>query len=220
MFAAARWVLATTGAVMLAACATQQAPASWDGLERRDVKGIDQVYVRPNFKFPHYKKVIIDPVQVSFSKNWNQNSTIELSRRLDTADLQNIKDALGKLLRERFTRELTAAGYQVTDVPADDTIRVKPDIVNLYINAPDVMSPGVSRSYTTNAGEMTLDMEVRDSPTGELLARVVDRQRALDTGRLQWTNAVTNTADAERAIDVWARQLRAGLDRVNGPNNP
>jgi hypothetical protein len=220
MFAAGRWVLAVTGTAWLAACATQQAPATWDGLERRDVKGIDQVYVRPNFKFPHYKKVIIDPVQVSFSKNWNQDSTIDLSRRLDAADIQNIKDALAKLLRERFTRELTAGGYQVTDVPADDTIRVKPDIVNLYINAPDVMSAGISRSYTTNAGEMTLDMEVRDSPTGELLARVVDRQRALDTGRLQWTNAVTNTADAERAIDVWAKQLRAGLDRINGPNNP
>lgn len=221
MFAAARWILAVTGAVMLAACATQPAaPAAWDGLERRDVKGVDQVYVRPNFKFPHYKKVIIDPVQVSFSKNWNQDSTVSLSRRLDADDIQNIKDALAKLLRERFTRELTAGGYQVTDVPADDTIRVKPDIVNLYINAPDVQSPGITRSYTTNAGEMTLDMEVRDSPSGELLARVVDRQRALDTGRLQWTNSVTNTADAERAIDVWAKQLRAGLDRVNGPNNP
>ncbi len=208
------------GAALLAACATQQAPASWDGLERRDVKGVDQVYVRPNFKFPHYRKVIIDPVQVSFSKNWNQDSTVSLSRRLDADDIQKIKDALAKLLRERFTRELTAGGYQVTDVPAEDTLRVKPDIVNLYINAPDVQSPGITRTYTTNAGEMTLDMEVRDSPTGELLARVVDRQRALDTGRLQWTNSVTNTADAERAIDVWAKQLRAGLDRVNGPNNP
>ena len=176
--------------------------------------------MRPNFKFPHYKKVIIDPVQVSFSKNWNQDSTVDLSRRLDADDIQKIKDALAKLLRERFTRELTAGGYQVTETPADDTIRVKPDIVNLYINAPDVMSPGISRTYTTNAGEMTLDMEVRDSPTGELLARVVDRQRALDTGRLQWTNSVTNTAEAERAIDVWAKQLRAGLDRINGPNNP
>ena len=82
------------------------------------------------------------------------------------------------------------------------------------------MSAGRSRTYTTNAGEMTLDMEVRDSLTGQLLARVVDKQRALDTGRLQWTNSVTNAADAERAIDVWAKQLRGGLDRVNGPNNP
>ncbi|HEY2809556.1 MAG TPA: DUF3313 family protein [Steroidobacteraceae bacterium] len=221
MFALGRYVLAAIGVTTLAACATQQqSTASWDGLERRDVKGIDQVYVRPNFKFPHYKKVIIDPVQVAFSKNWDQNSTIDPSRRLDAADIQKIKDGLGQLLRERFTRELTAGGYQVTDVPADDTIRLSPDIINLYINAPDKMTAGISRSYTTNAGEMTLDMEVHDSVTGELLARVVDKQRALDTGRLQWTNSVTNSADAERAIDVWARQLRAGLDRVNGPSNP
>lgn len=220
MFAIGRWILAVTAAATLAACATEQAPASWDGLERRDVKGLDTVYVRPNFKFPHYKKVIIDPVQVSFSKSWDPNSTADLSRRLDSADIQKIKDALAQLLRERFTRELTAGGFQVTDVPADDTIRVTPDIINLYINAPDVMSPGITRTYTTNAGEMTLDMEVRDSPTGELLARVVDRQRALDTGRLQWTNSVTNAADAERAIDVWAKHLRAGLDRVNGPGSP
>ncbi len=221
MFAPGRCVLAAIGVSTLLACATQQQPTpSWDGLERRDVKGIDQVYVRPNFKFPHYKKVIIDPVQVEFSKNWDQNSTIDLSRRLDAADIQKIKDGLGQLLRERFTRELSAGGYQVTDVPADDTIRVSPDIINLYINAPDKMSAGISRTYTTNAGEMTLDMEVHDSVTGQLLARVVDKQRALDTGRLQWTNSVTNSADAERAIDVWAKQLRAGLDRVNGPNNP
>jgi hypothetical protein len=124
------------------------------------------------------------------------------------------------MLRERFTRELTAGGYQVTDVPADDTIRVSPAIINLYITAPDKMSAGISRTYTTNAGEMTLDMEVHDSITGELLARVVDKQRALDTGRMQWTTSVSNAADAQRAVDVWAKQLRDGLDRVNGPGNP
>ncbi len=221
MFAAGRLVLIVIGAATLVACATQQAPQSWDGLERRDVKGIDAVYVRPNIKFPHYRKVIIDPVQVSFSKNWDPNyNTVSLSRRVDAEDIQKIKDALAQMLRERFTRELTAGGYQVTDVPAEDTIRVAPAIVDLYINAPDVMSPGMSRTYTTNAGQMTLDMEVRDSPTGQLIARVVDKQHALDTGRLQWTTSVTNSADAQRAIDAWAKQLRAGLDRVNGPNNP
>src|SRR5450432_3518601 len=153
MFAAGRFLLAVTGLAALAGCATQQAPTlSWDGLERRDVKGIDAVYVRPNVKFPHYRKVIIDPVQVSFSKNWDPNPTADLSRGLDSADIQKIKDALAKMLRERFTRELTEGGYQVTDVPADDTIRVDPAIVDLYINAPDIQTAGISRTYTTNAG--------------------------------------------------------------------
>lgn len=214
------FLLGTMGVVMLAACATRQAPVSWDGLERRDVKGIDAVYVLPNFRFPHYKKVIIDPAQVSFSKDWDPNSSGDLSRRLDSADIQKIKDTLARMLRERFTRELTEGGYELTDLPSFDTIRVTPAIVDLYINAPDVMSAGMSRTYTTSAGSMTLNMEVRDSPTGKLIARVVDKQRALDTGRLQWTNSVTNVADAQRAIDAWARQLRGGLDRVNGPNNP
>jgi hypothetical protein len=221
MFASGRLILSVIGGAILAGCAAQGTqPTSWDGLERRDVKGIDAVYVRPNFKFPHYKKVMIDPVDVSFSKNWDQNSTIDLSRRLDASDIQNIKAVLAKMLREGFTRELTAGGYQVTDEPADDTIRITPSIINLYINAPDKMSAGVSRSYTTNAGQMTLDMEVHDSVTGELLARVVDRQRAPENARLRWTTSVTNTVDAQRAIDVWAKQLREGLDRVNGPNSP
>ncbi len=215
-----RFVLGIMGLVMLAACATRPAPVSWDGLERRDVKGIDAVYVLPNFTFTHYRKVIIDPVQVSFSKDWDPNLSGDLSRRLDPADIQKIKDTLARMLRERFTRELTEGGYEVTDVPAFDTIRVTPAIVDLYINAPDVMRAGMSRTYTTSAGSMTLNMEVRDAPTGKLLARVVDKQRALETGRLQWTNSVTNAADAQRAIDAWAKELRKGLDRVNGPDNP
>ncbi|MBS0577712.1 MAG: DUF3313 domain-containing protein [Proteobacteria bacterium] len=224
IFVPARTVLAILGAALLASCATtgsQQAPASWDGLEKRDAKDVDALYVRPNYKFPHYRKVILDPCQVSFSKDWDPNSnTPDLSRRLDSDDIQKIKDGLAKLFRERFTRELTAGGYEVVDTATENTIRVTPAIIDLYVNAPDKMAPGISRTYTTSAGAMTLAMEVRDAPTGALLARVVDRQRAMDTGRLQWTNSVTNTAEAERAIDRWARQLRAGLDRVNGPNNP
>jgi hypothetical protein len=216
-----RILVALTGVAALVACATQPtAPASWDGLEKREVKGIDAVYVRPNVTFPHYKKVILDPVQVSFSKDWTSQNSTEYYRRLDSQDIQRIKDALAQLFRERFIRELNDGGYQVTDTADDATIRVIPAIVDLYINAPDIQTAGMSRTYTTNAGAMSLNMEVHDGPTGQLIARVVDRQRAMDTGRLQWTTSVTNTADAQRAIDVWAKQLRAGLDRVNGAAKP
>src|SRR4051812_698773 len=86
----------------LAACAStsKKPPAEWDGLERRDVKGLDNVYVRPNVQFPPYKTVLIDPLQVEFSKDWDPNPSRELSRNLDAADLQRIKDELAKLFRE------------------------------------------------------------------------------------------------------------------------
>jgi hypothetical protein len=64
---------------------------------------------------------------------------------------------------------------------------------------------------------MTLVLEARDGPTGQLLARAVDnREDDHMGGTMTWTNATTNTADARRIIDVWAKKLRESLDRING----
>jgi hypothetical protein len=64
---------------------------------------------------------------------------------------------------------------------------------------------------------MTLVMEVRDAPSGQLLARVVDARRADSGGNMQWTNSVTNRAEADLVISEWAKKLRAGLDRLKVP---
>ena len=64
---------------------------------------------------------------------------------------------------------------------------------------------------------MTLVLEARDGPTGQLLARAVDRKEDEHMGGyMMWTNAATNTADARRIIDLWAKDLRKSLDRLNG----
>jgi len=198
--------------------ASKEAPAEWDGLVKRKVKGLDLVYVRPDVEFPAYKKVMLDhPVQVEFSKNWKPNSSSRsVSQHLDAEDLQRIKDGLSGMVLEGFSKKLTKGGYEVTTMPADDTIRVATAIVDLYINAPDTMSAGRSKTYTTEAGSMVLVMEIRDSPTGQLLARVVDRHSDSGTGSLQWTTSVSNRAEADRAISNWASKLVEALDRLNG----
>jgi hypothetical protein len=91
---------------------------------------------------------------------------------------------------------------------------VIPAIIDLYVTAPDTMSAGVSRTYTANSGRMTLVLEVRDSVTGETLARVVDGQSGRNIGTMTITNRATNTADARRAIRSWAQALRSGLDSL------
>jgi hypothetical protein len=37
--------------------------------------------------------------------------------------------------------------------------------------------------------------------------------------RLQWSNSVTNTADAKRILNAWGQQFREGLDRIYRGDN-
>lgn len=196
-------------------CAKEKPPQNWDGLERRKVKGLDNVYVRPNVQFTPYKSVMLDATQVEFSKNWEKS--FDFHDRPSVSDMERIKRQLAELMRDRFTAELVKHGYTVVDTPAEDTMRVGTGIIDLFINAPDTSDPGITKSYTSSAGRMTLVLEARDGPTGQLLARAVDRREDDNFGgRLVWTNATTNMADARLIIDAWAKKLREALDRLNG----
>jgi hypothetical protein len=52
------------------------------------------------------------------------------------------------------------------------------------------MTAGRSRSYTVSAGSMRLVAELRDAPTGALIARVIDYKSDPDSMRMQWTTGV------------------------------
>jgi hypothetical protein len=63
---------------------------------------------------------------------------------------------------------------------------------------------------------MTLVAELRDSDTGQVLARVMDRASASWGGRFQVASSVTNMAAAQQIIARWASALREELDAANG----
>ena len=121
-----------------------------------------------------------------------------------------------KQRRETLRAELARGGYKLVDEAGPDTLRVTAAIVDLYVTAPDTMTAGRSRTYTANSGRMTLVAELRDSVTGELLARAVDARSARTAGSWGITNRVTNTADARRAMGIWATALRQALDDMYG----
>jgi hypothetical protein len=203
-------------ALFLAGCATTQpGPAEWDGLVRQPGTRLDAVFLKPDAEIPSYASILLAPAEVQFARNWDPNrGGRSLSRRLDAGDIGAIKSDLATMLGDIFREELTAGGYQVVSEPGPDTLLVIPAIIDLYITAPDTMSAGRSRTYTANSGRMTLVLEVRDSVTGETLARVVDGQSGRNIGTMTITNRATNTADARRAIRSWAQALRSGLDSL------
>jgi Protein of unknown function (DUF3313) len=204
------------GALFLAGCAStgQSQKTEWDGLVRQSGTRLNAVFVRPSAEaeIVAFRNVLIDPVSVSFARDFDPNRRSRGAQRLDSDDLAAIKENLAATFREVFREELASGGYALVDKPGPETLRVTAAIVDLFINAPDTMSAGRSRTYTANSGRMTLVVELRDSDTNELLARAVDTRTGRGTGTFTVTNRVTNTADARRAIRVWAQALRQGLD--------
>ncbi|MEJ0038648.1 MAG: DUF3313 family protein [Gammaproteobacteria bacterium] len=211
----------TAVAVMLGvsgvAAAKEPTPDSWDGMPRVKRPGLDAVYVREGASLAKYKKVMLDPVEVSFDKNWDAKRTLTGSNIYGgegKVDAEAIRVDLGKLARKVTARELGRKnGYPLVDSVGEDVLRVHARIVDLFINAPDTMTPG-TRTYVVNAGEMTLVADLYDSQTNTLIGHVIDRERGLERGPydLQIANRVTNTAEADRILSMWAGRLRKALD--------
>jgi hypothetical protein len=135
--------------------------------------------------------------------------------------VERIKQQLSELFREVFTAELTKDnGYVMTDEAGEHVLTIKPAIVDLDIAAPDTDTPVNSKAYTDSAGKMTLKLELYDSVTGDLLAAASDRRQSPYRGYMQWTNSVTNRADATRMLQQWADGLRKRLDEARETGKP
>jgi hypothetical protein len=192
-------------------------PANWDGLVQVKPKKMDAAYLMPGADFRPYMKVKLDKTEVAFKKDWlkSMNDTRSgLSHRVSDEDAAKILQAAQSNFTDIFVEAFTKAGYGVVTTPASHVLRVSTAVVNLYVNAPDVMEAGRSRTYTTEAGEATLIIEVRDSMTNALMGRVLDRRETSGGVGMQVANSVTNLSDFRLLFKQWASITTKGLEEL------
>jgi uncharacterized protein DUF3313 len=187
--------------------AEDEPKGTWDGLVEVKPKRIDAGFLLPGADFRPYKKIMMDPVEVAFKKDWMKDynrDAATLSQRLTQEDLDNIAKAARENFEEVFAEAYRNAGLEIVTTPGPDVLRLRPGVMDLYITAPDNMTSGRSRTYTTEAGEALLFLEVRDSTTGALLGRGLDRRNTRYTGSVQLSNRVTNLSDFRTLFKQWA----------------
>jgi hypothetical protein len=181
-------------ATVMAAPYGKSMPAAYDGLVAVQARNLDSLYVRPNADLARYQKVMIDPVTVEFSKDWNRSvNDPRYTQRIRPEDARRIADQTTANLAGILADALTTRGYQIVTAPGPGVLRLSPHVTDLYVNAPDVFPPGVTKSYARDAGEATVTLEARDASNGTLVAVVSDHATAQDMLRLSRANAVTNT---------------------------
>ncbi len=192
---------------------------SHDGLKLQKDTKLAAVYLKPGETLKGYDKVSMTDVYVAFKKNWQRDynrNTMGLDGRVSDKDVAVIKDRLAKEFKTVFTKELEESGdYEVVDYDAKDVMVLRPAIINLVVNAPDTNRASMSRTFVAYAGEMTLYMELYDSYTGDILARVIDAQAAGDHGIAHAGSRVSNKVEFDRVLKKWADILRVNLDKVN-----
>jgi hypothetical protein len=215
---AALWTVFAFGGTVLG----KDMPDNWDGLVRVKPKRMDAAYVAPGTDFRTYTKVMLDPAEVAFKKDWQRDINEEnlgVSKDITDEDAQKILTAASDGLDQVFKETFEKAGIQVVTTPGKDVLRLSPGVANLYINAPDTMSAGRSRTYVTEAGEATLVLEARDSLTGALLGRVFDRRETRQSAGVQWATSVSNRSDFKMLFQNWANICVKGMEELKA-NSP
>ena len=196
--------------VLSPALSVSDSPSSpFPGLELVPSNNVGALYRRPEVDISAYSKIMIGEPAVEFSKNWNPRNYGRFG--LSAAQLTKIRTDLAAMAKSVFAKTLSDGGYEIVTEAGDGVLAITPNIVDLFINAPDVPTAGRSKTYTMDAGSMTLVLQVNDAVTGTLLAVAFDKRRS-GSSTMQWATSVSNRAAAETMLKGWAEQLKRELD--------
>ena len=122
-----------------------------------------------------------------------------------------LREVVGEAFREELGK---SKRYQIVTTPGPDTLVLVGTLIDIVSKAPPDNAPGRYEVYLSSVGEATLVLELRDSLSNEVLARVADRRAAEQSGFPISANAITVWSEVRRLSRSWAMLLRKRLDEV------
>ena len=203
----------------IASAADEMPETTPEGLVLMESEKLHTVYVRPGASLDQYTKVVLFDAYIAFRKNWDRDYNRNLmpgSTRVRPDDMEKIKVGLAEMFKEVFTEELQdKRGYEIVQTADFDVLVVKPAIINLDVTAPNLSNTNMTRSVVTSAGQMTLWMELYDSATGEIIARVIDPAVHNRNGMAYVATGSGNKSVARRMLREWAAVLGDNLGAID-----
>lgn len=200
---------------LAAGCAADRPPeeVTPDGLVRVPSRSAGGVYRAPDAPFIQYRRIILEPPSISFTKSWpDQHPDVS------PAELARIRAESVKLFRDEFAREFVERGpYEFAEDPAPDVLLVVPAIEELDILAPETTAASGVRAYTTGPITMKVTGDLRDALTGKVVGRVITYQppERYAFNDMRIANRVTNAHEQRQVFAKWARLVREALNVAN-----
>jgi hypothetical protein len=218
----ARIIIAVFTLIFIGACASeptlQQGPdaeMSFDGLIKVDNSRMTSAWVKPDLNLSEYSKILPANAGIEYRA---VKSVSRVGRRTSSASefplnekqKEKVEAAISGVFREELAK---SQNFTLATEPAADTLIVVGMILDLVSNVPpDPMGRG--DIYLTKVGEATLVLEIKDSQSGEIFARAVDR-RAIAPNVAVRSTPVSNLSELRRQARKWASLLVKRLDEFH-----
>jgi hypothetical protein len=191
-----------------------QSEVSFDGLQRIESKRFALAWVRPDAHFAGYKKLLVLPAEISY-KDPDKALTRYVPGRSDDNYLlsESKMNRLRKSLREAFQKEvIDKGGWELTDQPGPDVMIARGALIDMVVRVPPQTS-GRNTIYLDSFGEATLVIELFDSQSHLILARIADREAAEPPGNRMGMD-LEAPGEVRRMFSAWAKRFREGLEEA------
>jgi hypothetical protein len=189
-----------------------------DGLHRVDKSVMDAAWVKPDLDLRPYKKLLIANAGVAYRK-LDPVSDFQARSETQFPVQEEGKKRFEEILKEEFTEELEKIErYEIVTKPGPDVLLLVGAVIDVLSRVPpnaDSAQFGRGGVYLTSVGEATLVVELRDSLSGEVLARAADR-RAAESPFAFEVNTVTAWSEVRRLAQSWATLLVKRLNEIEG----
>jgi len=192
---------------------SSNADVTFDGLREIQNSSADKAWAMPGTDLSGYTKIRLQSAGIEYRPGGEPRRTSRGGPYEVTAEQ---KERLRELAGEVFLEELgRSERFTLVNEPGPDVLLVRAALLDIVSNVPPE-SAIRSETFLSSVGEATLVLEIRDSVTGAILVRAIDRDAADTGGRLTNSNRVTNAAEVRQLLRRWMSTLRERLDSFSG----
>ena len=213
--------------VGLAGCASTPPPTvqigpdaevTADGLVKVDNSVMQLAYVQPDLDLQPYTKLMLDDIVVAYKKDpegRRRNSpggVGDANFALSPSQMEVLKSLFQEALVKEWTKD---DGWEIVDAPGPDVMRISAYLIDLVVKSPTQNTAGRQQNFASSYAEVTAVLELHDSESEEILARVAERGDPASGGTdLSSVSSAFVRGDLTRMFEYWTGLLRQRLDEV------
>jgi hypothetical protein len=194
----------------------EDAALTRDGLRLVELSGFQRAWVRPGVSFTDYHGIRLHEQDIAYRQPPGSVRDRISGNITGNYSLTNhVRTSFSQYLVQIFAKEFGESELDIVEETGPGVLDARVGLVNLVIRWPLDFLGGEYDHYVDSIGAVSIRVDLHDSVSGELIARVAERAE-IDSGMSRPVQVSAGTAihEVRRLLSGWATRLRLLLQEM------